>query len=257
MLCLLAIAGCAAKQDLKLEMTRETVLHPPVISSVALDPSGEIDTRGRGSEVRVTMTGDPGLDATFDVEGRFEGRPMEEIREGVYRGSFDVAPGDRGDLWVTGHLVHAASGANESRRADRALALRPSPPPPPKPRTCTRAMAAQFDQAIRGTTVYFEFDRSDLTDEARAVLVAKRDALASTPLCTVYVLGHADRTGDERYNDELSNRRANTVAGFLESLGIANTRVVRRHFGEQHPASESDLSRNRRVELRAVNPYGD
>lgn len=255
--CLLAIAGCASKKDLKLEMTRETVIHPPVISAITLDPSGEVDTWDRGSTVEVTMTGDPDLDATFDVEGRLDGRPMEEIEAGVYRGSFEVAPGEKGDLWVVGHLVHAASGASQDHRASRALALRPSPPPPPEPEVCTRDMAAAFDQKIRGLTTYFGFDKHDLTDEAKATLTANRGVLASEPLCTIYVLGHTDDVGDEQYNDALSDRRAAAVVGFLESLSVSNARIVQRHFGEQYPANGANPSRNRRVELRAVNPYGE
>jgi outer membrane protein OmpA-like peptidoglycan-associated protein len=222
-----------------------------------LDPSGEIDTRGRGSTVNVTMTGDPGLEATFDVEGRFEGRPMDEVEPGIYRGSFEVAPGDQADLWVVGHLVHAESGASQDYRADRGLVLRPSTPPPPKPKVCTREMAGEFDKAIRGMTTYFEFDKFDLHEEAMNALTANRGVLSSTPLCTIYVLGHTDSVGDEQYNDVLSDKRAAAVAQFLETLGVTNTRIVRRHFGEQHPASQGDRSRNRRVELRAVNPYGE
>jgi outer membrane protein OmpA-like peptidoglycan-associated protein len=255
--CLLAIAGCAGKKDLKLEMTRETVIHPPVISAIALDPSGVFDTRGRGSTVNVTMTGDPGLDATFDVEGRFEGQTMEETEAGVYRGSFEVVPGEEGDLWVVGHLVHAESGANQDYRSDRALTLRPSPPPPPEPKVCTREMAAAFDQKIRGLTTYFAFDEHDLVEESKATLTANREVLSSEPLCTIFVLGHTDDVGEEQYNDALSAKRAATVVGFLETLGISNTRIVERHFGEHHPANGANRSRNRRVELRAVNPYGE
>ena len=118
-------------------------------------------------------------------------------------------------------------------------------------------MAAGLDKQIRGLTTYFEFDKYDLTDESKAALTASRGVLSSEPLCTVFVLGHADDIGDERYNEELSDRRAATVVRFLESFGVSNTRIVKRHFGEQYPANGANRSRNRRVELRAVNPYGE
>ena len=117
-------------------------------------------------------------------------------------------------------------------------------------------MAAAFDQRIRGLTTYFEFDKHDLTEGAQAALTENRGVLSSEPLCTIFVLGHTDDIGDEQYNDALSARRAATVVRFLESLGVSNTRIVKRHFGEQHPANGVNRPRNRRVELRAVDPYG-
>ena len=250
---LLAIAGCASKKDLKLEMTRETVIHPPVISAIAFDPSGEIDTRGRGSTVRVTMTGDPGLEATFDVEGRFEGRSMEEVEPGVYRGSFEVTPGDQADLWVVGHLVHAESGASQDYRADRALALRPSTPPPPEPRICTREMAADFDKAIRGLTVYFEFDKYDLTSQARMTLSKNAGTMMEHAGFSILIEGHCDERGTEEYNLALGEKRALAARDYLTGFGIAKDRISVISFGEEKPVdprhNEEAWAKNRRAQF--------
>jgi outer membrane protein OmpA-like peptidoglycan-associated protein len=118
-------------------------------------------------------------------------------------------------------------------------------------------MAASFDKKIRGLTTYFEFDKFDLTEASKATLTAGRGALSSDGLCTIFVFGHTDDVGEAQYNEELSHKRAVTVVRFLESLGVSNTRIVKHHFGARHPAVRGDRSRNRRVELRAVNPYGE
>jgi peptidoglycan-associated lipoprotein len=256
-LCFLLVAGCTAKKDIRLEMRRETVIHDPVISSLKISPSGNIDTRDRGYDVTVSMEGDPGLVATFDVEGAFDGRSMEEVEPGVYRATFAVPKGATGSVSAVGHLVHPPSGANQEFKTARALSYKPSPPPPPPaPKVCDAAMARDFDQRLREVTAYFEFDSFEITDDAKSVLTSNKALLASNPLCTIFVLGHADWTGEDVYNDYLSNQRAEAVVAFLETMGISNTRIVRHAYGSKKPADKSIQKRNRRVELRAINPYG-
>lgn len=253
LVCLTAALGCAGKTDLKLEMTRETVVRPPEISSVSLSPSGKLDTRESAHTITVTLRGDPGLRATFDVEGRLEGRELREVEPGVYRGSFDVGRGETGELRVVGQLMHDPSGAHREFRAPGVVSAWRSEPPV---ETCTTEMAQAFDKVLRQLTSYFPFDQAELSDQARAKLDEHRDVLASNPLCTIYVLGHADEVGADAYNLELSEKRALAVVEYLASIGVSNTRIVERHFGESRPASDRDRTLNRRVELRAFNPYG-
>jgi outer membrane protein OmpA-like peptidoglycan-associated protein len=253
-ICVLAVAGCATKKDLKLEMTRETVIHDPVISRMTMDPSGKLDTRDGGHTVTVRLEGDPGLEATFDIEGRFDGRSMQEVEPGVYQGTFTVPQGGTGNASAVGRLVHPPSGASQEYRMAGALTFRPSSPPPPK--ECTPEMARAFDRELRGLTSYFGFDKYELSDEAKAALAAGKDVLLARQLCTIFVLGHTDEAGEDEYNNRLSVKRAEAVEAYLNSLGISNARIVRRAYGESYPANEKARHRNRRVELRAFNPYG-
>jgi outer membrane protein OmpA-like peptidoglycan-associated protein len=252
--------ACSTKKNLiKLEMTRETVITAPTIESLTLDPSGRIDTRERGYTVEVTMTGDAGLDATFDVEGRVEGRVMQEGEPGVYAGSFNAVAGETGSLSVVGHLVHAASGAHQSLRESGALELWLSPVPSVASGECTEAMKAEFDAALRPLTVNFPSAESVLDDAARSLLRDNLETLESHPFCVIYVLGHSDSSGEERLNELLSWERAMEINKFLESLGIPRYRIEAHYFGESQPANGTEtrdaLTRNRRGELRAINPY--
>lgn len=252
-------AACSSKKALvRLEMTRETVITAPTIDSLALDPSGRIDTRERGYTVEITMTGDAGLDASFDVEGRLEGRAMQEIEPGVYEGSFNVAAGETGSLSVVGHLVHEASGARQSLRRDGALELWLSPVSPAPAGECSAAMKAGLDEALRPLTVYFAPAEHELDAAARTLLRDSLEVLESHPPCMIYVLGHTDSSGEERRNELLSWERAMEVSRFLVSLGIPRYRIEAHYFGESRPAAAGQtrdaLTRSRRVELRATHP---
>jgi outer membrane protein OmpA-like peptidoglycan-associated protein len=69
----------------------------------------------------------------------------------------------------------------------------------------------------------------------------------------VEVAGHTDSTGAAEYNQQLSERRANSVAQYLESNGLANNRVVTVGAGETRPVADNATAAgrqaNRRVEL--------
>ena len=69
----------------------------------------------------------------------------------------------------------------------------------------------------------------------------------------VEVAGHTDNTGSAEYNQQLSERRANAVAQYLESQGLANNRVVTIGAGETRPVADNGTPEgrqaNRRVEL--------
>lgn len=70
------------------------------------------------------------------------------------------------------------------------------------------------------------------------------------------VYGHTDAVGGDAYNQVLSDRRAASVAAYLEGRGVRQARIGARGFGESHPiaSNETDEGRaaNRRVEIRIV-----
>lgn len=70
------------------------------------------------------------------------------------------------------------------------------------------------------------------------------------------VYGHTDSTGSDSYNQDLSQRRANSVANYLSSQGVSGQRFAVTGFGETRPiadnGSESGRAQNRRVEIVLV-----
>ncbi len=91
--------------------------------------------------------------------------------------------------------------------------------------------------------------RPDLVSDIRAVA----GNLNSYPNSTVQVLGHTDSTGDATYNQNLSNRRAESVALVLVNQGVSAGRVLSVGRGESQPIASNltpeGRQQNRRVEI--------
>jgi len=70
----------------------------------------------------------------------------------------------------------------------------------------------------------------------------------------VAVEGYTDSTGSFEYNQQLSERRANSVARYLSSVGVSQLRLDPRGLGERYPIASNDTAAgramNRRVEIR-------
>jgi outer membrane protein OmpA-like peptidoglycan-associated protein len=83
--------------------------------------------------------------------------------------------------------------------------------------------------------------------EKIAVILGKYDRTV------IHIVGHTDNTGSDAHNQQLSERRANTVAQYLGQQGITPERLRAQGRGERHPratnATERGRRNNRRVEL--------
>jgi peptidoglycan-associated lipoprotein len=133
-----------------------------------------------------------------------------------------------------------------------------------------RAAAAERERAVaaaRATLedmVFFDYDMSDLRDDAQAVLRRKVDILRASPQVQIRIEGHADERGSTEYNLALGNRRADAVRQFLTGFGLSESRFSIVSFGEERPLSqghdESAWARNRRAQFvitaggNAINP---
>ncbi|MFQ5563783.1 MAG: OmpA family protein [Parvularculaceae bacterium] len=85
-------------------------------------------------------------------------------------------------------------------------------------------------------TVYFDYDKSNLTPEA-ANLVREASARAlANDIDTVVVEGNADRSGSSAYNQALSMRRANVVRDALIANGVPAEMIRTEAYGEDNPA---------------------
>jgi hypothetical protein len=102
--------GCASK-DMVVDLYGSVVYEKPEILEVSHTVS---DERRQGGEavVEVTIQGDPGLSASFDIyPGIVERHPMEETGDGRYLGRF-LFPSEHvgGSFTITGRLAHAEAG---------------------------------------------------------------------------------------------------------------------------------------------------
>ena len=101
--------------------------------------------------------------------------------------------------------------------------------------------------------IYFQYDESELSDEARDALARNADLLKSQPQFQLVIEGHADERGTNEYNLALGERRANAVRSYLGSLGVGADRLRTLSYGEERgvctESEESCWSQNRRAHM--------
>ncbi|WFP62591.1 OmpA family protein [Mesorhizobium sp. WSM4904] len=101
--------------------------------------------------------------------------------------------------------------------------------------------------------INFGLDSAQLDPTARAELDEFAKALKDNRLSTFsfVVEGHTDASGPDRYNQDLSQRRAQSVAAFLTANGIQAARLEAIGLGKSHPRVANPYDPvNRRVEMR-------
>jgi outer membrane protein OmpA-like peptidoglycan-associated protein len=123
------------------------------------------------------------------------------------------------------------------------------PPPPPPPPSPPPPVAQKI--VLRG--VHFNFDKAIIRNVDKPVLDEAAETLKANPNSKIYVNGYCDAIGGMRYNQGLSERRANAVAAYLEDKGIPSSQLIPQGFGKTHfvaPNNTADgRAQNRRVEL--------
>ncbi|MDY0029980.1 MAG: peptidoglycan-associated lipoprotein Pal [Pseudobdellovibrionaceae bacterium] len=101
-----------------------------------------------------------------------------------------------------------------------------------------------------GDRVFFGYDQSDLSYEARTTLERQATWMKQYPSVTVTIEGHADERGTREYNLALGERRAASVRSYLMSLGVDSNRVNTISYGKERPAvpesTAAAWSQNRR-----------
>ncbi len=113
----------------------------------------------------------------------------------------------------------------------------------------------QYDNkaVFASATIYFEFDKSNLTSKSIQILKSLTSALNENKSIQVTLAGHADERGTREYNLALGQRRAETVSDYFILNGISKNRITVKSYGEERPLAlgqdDASYSKNRRVEI--------
>lgn len=130
---------------------------------------------------------------------------------------------------------------------------------------CAERAAGQLDRLDAVATVreriHFEFDRSQITDQAARTLQAKAEVLRQHPNLRIVIEGHCDERGSNEYNMALGQRRAESARAYLVDLGVPESAIVRTvSYGEERPlvnrSTERAWAQNRRAEF-VIRNLGD
>ena len=110
------------------------------------------------------------------------------------------------------------------------------------------------NQAIfANATVYFDFDKTNLTSKSLQTLKSVVDALNDNSQLNIVLSGHADERGTREYNLALGQRRADTVSQYLILNGVESNRITTKSYGEERPIAngqdEASYAKNRRVQI--------
>ncbi len=104
--------------------------------------------------------------------------------------------------------------------------------------------------------ITFETNRYDINGDFYPVLTSVSKVLYKFKDTNLEVAGFTDSTGSDGYNQELSEKRAASVASYLRSKEVAGERLKSIGLGEAHPIASNDTdsgrARNRRVELTII-----
>ena len=105
--------------------------------------------------------------------------------------------------------------------------------------------------------VFFDWDRSDITQQARGTIQQAANQHRQTGNPPISVVGHADKSGPNNYNMALSLRRANAVKDTLVREGVSAQAINLQGKGEEAPLVQTADGvrepQNRRVEISMAN----
>jgi peptidoglycan-associated lipoprotein len=148
------------------------------------------------------------------------------------RGDRQVSPADT----TTYTLTAKGPGGSDSATATVTVTVPPPPPPPPPPpvkKTLSELLESQVQDA------YFDYDKSDIREDARAVLTQDAEALkrifAEMPDAKVRIEGNCDERGSAEYNLGLGDRRATAAKDFLVQLGVPADMLTTISYGKEKP----------------------
>lgn len=166
----------------------------------------------------------------------------------------NVGSGGNSELGaVIGTAVGGAAGAVIGNQMDRQAKKIEEEIPGAEVKRVDDGIVVTFDEK---SGVTFEFNKADLTSEAKTLLTKMAGVLKEYPDTNVIVAGHTDSKGKPAYNMGLSERRAKAVTNFFTASGLKASRFTTKWFGATQPAydnsTEEGRAKNRRVNIAIV-----
>lgn len=252
--------------------------------------AGALRTAASGTDSDTHLLAQAGLGLMIEVAQKEDGSSRFVLRPEVKaRWAFprDNDPQDKyldysaglGFMFAFGP-ARAAPEAPPAPEPPRAPAPAPPAPPAPPPDTDGDGVIDANDRCpdtppgvavdangctLRGSVtlqgVTFEFNSADLTSESRPILAAVAADVKRFPNLRIELQGHTDSVGNDAYNLQLSERRAQSVRDFLIAEGVDPQQLTSRGYGESQPVADNQTAegraKNRRVVMSVIDNPGD
>ncbi|WP_282040242.1 OmpA family protein [Halomonas alimentaria] len=203
-----------------------------------------------GSALVVGLSGCATSNTTSSVDKPWYQHPMVcGLAGGVIGGGIGYATSSESDE-DTGAAIGGTAGATIGAML---CADSPEPVAEPEPMPEPEPEPEPFEPVTLSSDVTFAFDSAELRPGAASELNQVAGTLNNNPEVRVTIAGHTDAVGSNEYNLGLSQDRADSVASYLMSQGVAGDRMRTVGYGEERPVAtnETDEGRalNRRVEI--------
>lgn len=151
-------------------------------------------------------------------------------------------------------LLAAPATERESNRESK---VEQSQSSTPVEETVQRESAPQAEQISLPSPILFKFNKWDLTPDGITLLSKVYDQISKMEKFDIFIEGHTDNIGSDKYNQNLSQKRAQSVADyFIKTKGVPKKNVSCKGFGASKPVASNDTKdgrrKNRRVVIRFV-----
>jgi outer membrane protein OmpA-like peptidoglycan-associated protein len=135
----------------------------------------------------------------------------------------------------------------------------PCAPPPPAPKHVQYIPPVEAPQPVakfarEQLTIYFDFNKSQITADSSAKLDAIATAVNQSPKVTkVDIVGYTDQIGSNSYNEKLSVTRAKSVKAYLDTKMRIDASVLGlRGMGEKDPVVDCSNTKNRKKKIACM-----
>ncbi|WP_242926343.1 OmpA family protein [Pontibacter vulgaris] len=113
------------------------------------------------------------------------------------------------------------------------------------------------EKAIVLENIFYDFDKANIRPDAAIELDKLVEVLNDNPKISIELSSHTDSRGVDIYNEDLSQRRAESAVKYIISKGIDKSRITAKGYGEKRPVvknakTEAEHQRNRRTEFKVV-----
>ncbi len=144
---------------------------------------------------------------------------------------------------------------------DRSVTLeaKPVPKEPEKPKEVVEVVT--INQPIRMNNIYYDYDDDKILLDAEKDLILIEGLMDKYPTMKIELSSHTDSRGKDRYNEKLSQRRADSAKDWLVARGLDPNRIVAKGYGEKsiinhcvngELCSDEQHRVNRRTEFKII-----